>query len=147
LSKSQRPKSPKDDIRGRLRLDACEMELTRGGLRRVRVRLRSPAQADHEGRAAGFDTLQGTLRAGAEACLAAAEQAVDKRMELALIGVKAVRAFDALVVIAAVEAKLEDQHYRLLGAHIGSDEEAVRGAVLAVLGALNRILEPLIRDE
>lgn len=78
------------------------------------------------------------LRVAAEATLRAIEAFSEGRMAFDLIGAKAVRAFDANVVIVSVENKREGPR-RLLGSCLVEDDPC-RGAVLAVLGATNRVL-------
>jgi hypothetical protein len=59
-------------------------------------------------------------------------------MVFELVGVKAIRAFDATVVIVSV-ANRRDGPSRLLGSCL-VENDPVRGAVLAVLSATNRVL-------
>ena len=92
----------------------------------------------------GTQTLEGRLRSGARAALAAAESATKSRMRLDLLGVKALRAFDEWIVIVSVRGKTESDSYRLLGSYATSEDEAARGAALAVLDATNRIIERYI---
>jgi hypothetical protein len=61
-----------------------------------------------------------------------------------LAGVKAVRAFDAWVVIASVRARAMGRDYRLLGAKACDEDELKRGSAIAVLDALNRVLEKAV---
>ncbi len=56
-----------------------------------------------------------------------------------LLGVKAVRAFDAVVVIVSLSARQEARASRLVGAYL-AETDPPRGAALAVLNATNRIL-------
>ncbi|MGH7520046.1 MAG: hypothetical protein ACREMI_02085 [Gemmatimonadales bacterium] len=55
-----------------------------------------------------------------------------------LLGVKAVRAFDATVVIVSLSARAE-QATRLVGSCL-TETDPPRGAALAVLNATNRLL-------
>lgn len=96
------------------------------------------------GRSEGTQTLEGRLRSGARAALAAAESATEERIRLDLLGVKALRAFDEWIVIVSVRGRTDTDSYRLLGSYATSEEEAARGAALAVLDATNRILERYI---
>jgi hypothetical protein len=88
--------------------------------------------------------LEGRLRSGTRAALAAAESATEERIRFDLLGVKALKAFDEWIVIVSVRGKTDSDSYRLLGSYATSEEEAARGAALAVLDATNRILERYI---
>ncbi|MEQ9570326.1 MAG: hypothetical protein RLN75_09070 [Longimicrobiales bacterium] len=89
----------------------------------------------------GLMTREGDLRMGAEATLAAVDAATDESFRPVLGGVKALRAFDSWLVIVSVEVDDAGRHLRLLGAEAAESDNLVRGAVLAVLDALNRVLE------
>lgn len=78
------------------------------------------------------------LRVAAEAALRAIESFAEGALGFELIGVKAIRAFDATVVIVSVTNRREGPR-RLLGAVLVEDDP-VRGAVVAVLSATNRVL-------
>ena len=52
---------------------------------------------------------------------------------------KAVRAFDATVVIVSLSAKTETSASRLVGSYL-TETDTTRGAALAVLNATNRLL-------
>ncbi|MDQ3426348.1 MAG: hypothetical protein M3477_00825, partial [Gemmatimonadota bacterium] len=57
-----------------------------------------------------------------------------------LLGVKAVRAFDATVVIVSLLVQGEGSSgHRVVGSYL-TDNDTARGAALAVLNATNRIL-------
>ena len=60
-------------------------------------------------------------------------------MGFELLGVKAVRAFDATVVIVSLSARDAAHASRLVGSYL-TDNDPPRGAALAVLNATNRIL-------
>ena len=92
------------------------------------------------GRAEGTQTPQGTLRCGANAAIQAAARATDGAIELSLIGVKAVRAFDHWVIIVAVKGTAEDEDYKLIGAYATQSDQSARAAAMSVLDATNRIL-------
>ena len=97
-----------------------------------------------EGAADGTQTLEGKLRCGAQAALTAAEAATKGQINLSLLGVKALRAFDQWIVIVSVRGRSDRGNYRLIGSYATAEEEAARGAALAVLDATNRILEQYI---
>ena len=65
------------------------------------------------------------------------EKAGSVRFEL--LGVKAVRAFDANVIIVSLATHGESAGHRVVGSYL-TEEDAARGAALAVLNATNRIL-------
>ena len=64
-----------------------------------------------------------------------------ERPDLEFRGAKAVRAFDALVVIVALRGRADDRRCNLIGSSEATEEEVARGGVLAMLDATNRILE------
>jgi len=90
------------------------------------------------GAASGQSSPTVDLRVAAEAGLRAIETFSEGVLAFELIGVKAIRAFDANVVIVSI-ANRRDGPARLLGACLVEDDP-VRGAVVAVLGATNRVL-------
>lgn len=56
-----------------------------------------------------------------------------------LLGVKAVRAFDSTVIIVSLATQGDDGGHRVVGSYL-TENDAARGAALAVLNATNRIL-------
>ena len=80
----------------------------------------------------------GELRCCAEAAVNALEHAVQPQLTFELLGVKAVRAFDATVVIVSLSARAEATT-RLVGSCL-TETDPPRGAALAVLNATNRLL-------
>jgi hypothetical protein len=113
------------------------------GTRRVVVEVEWMG-AHHRGEAMGTGTLEGDLRATGEATVAAARAATAGKVSIALVGIKAVRAFDGRVIIAAVEVRASGPAFKLLGAHALTESDVPREGVLTVLGALNRVLGPLL---
>jgi hypothetical protein len=98
------------------------------------------------GEASGVATREGDLRMGANASLATIHAMVGDALEAELVGVKAVRAFDAWVVIASVRAQALGRDYRLLGAKAVEEQaDLTRGAAIAVLDSLNRVIEKVVR--
>lgn len=91
------------------------------------------------GRSSGQSSLMGDLRYAAEAALHAIESFSDRALQFELVGVKLLRAFDANVVIVSVLVKRGDGPNKLLGAYL-AETDPVRGAVVAVLNATNRVL-------
>lgn len=131
---------PDDPRRSRLRFEHFEVDSFPDGRCRVEVLLEWKGEVFH-GEAEGTQTLQGEIRAGARAALGAAAAATDPRLTMQLMGVKAIRAFDAWVVIVSIRGRGEGSDYSLIGANACPDSETTRGAALAVLDATNRILK------
>jgi hypothetical protein len=124
----------------RPRLRFADFRLTRDqtGQCQARVALTWPGQSPFVGEASGLASQAGELRCAAMACLAAIGQAIPAS-GLELVGVKAVRAFDATVVIASLATQGRMDGPRVVGSCL-VQEDAPRGAALAVLNATNRIL-------
>ena len=93
------------------------------------------------GHGEGLMTREGDLRMGADATLRAIIASTDDRFHPELVGIKAVRAFDSWLVVTSIEVDDHGRRLRLLGAETADGGDLVRGAVLAVLDALNRVLE------
>jgi hypothetical protein len=90
------------------------------------------------GSASGQSSATVDLRVAAEAALRALEQFAEGELAFELIGVKAIRAFDANVVIVSV-ANRKAGPQRLLGSCL-VEGDPVRGAAVAVLSATNRVM-------
>ena len=99
-----------------------------------------------EGRAEEISSEAGELRCSAQAALHAITQASEQRLAFELLGVKAVRAFDATVVIVSLTSRGAEQARRLVGSYLAEDHSP-RGAALAVLNATNRVLGNLFVRE
>lgn len=126
--------------RERLRFDDVEHQAFPDGRCRVRVRFEwNGEQLTAE--SSGTETREGILRAAARATLDVARRATSDRVTLDLTGIKALRAFDAWVIIAAVRARTPDGTLFLLGSLATTDDDPAQGAVLAVLDATNRAIE------
>ena len=78
---------------------------------------------------------------------AAAGSATGHKVSLTLLGIKAVRAFDGRVIIAAVEARSEGKPQKLLGAQVLTEGDLPPAGALTVLAAVNRILYPYLSGE
>ncbi len=91
------------------------------------------------GSASGQSSPMVDLRVAAEATLRALDAYTSNTYGFELIGVKAVRAFDANIIIVSVSLKQGPGPQRLLGACL-VEEDLVRGSALAVLNATNRVL-------
>lgn len=131
--------------RARLRFDSLEQVTTPDGSGRVAVRLEWRGDM-FEGEVPCLQTQQGILRAAAQSTVAATVASTrgenGTKIQLEVVGVKAVRAFDGWVVVARINGAAGNEVYRLLGAAPCEQEEDLPGAaVKAVLNASNRILE------
>lgn len=89
----------------------------------------------------GTQTREGETRAAAAAALAAAQKATEGRLRLELIGAKALRVFDCWVVIVSARGTSDEREYSLTGSYACPDGSTSRGAALAALSAVNRILQ------
>lgn len=124
--------------RGRLRFSDYSLERLASGQCVARVALTWPNAAPFVGESTGLSSQAGEMRCAALACLAAIARAIpDSGLEL--VGVKAVRAFDATVVIASLATHGKLDGPRVVGSSLVQDDTP-RGAALAVLSATNRIL-------
>jgi hypothetical protein len=138
--------------RSRLRFDSLNHVRTPDGSGRVSVRLEWGGQM-YEGTVSCLETQQSVLKAAAQAALRATLASRASKggngqgggIDLEVVGVKAVRAFDGWVVVARVNGSLGEERYRLLGAAPCEGEDDLPGAaVKAVLNASNRVLEQRI---
>lgn len=125
------------DPRGRLRFVDFTLDRHATGSCGARVVLSWPDSKPFVGEAAGLSSQAGEMRCAALACLAAILQAFPDH-PFDLVGVKAVRAFDATVVIASLAGQGREGA-RIVGSALVQDD-APRGAVFAVLHATNRLL-------
>lgn len=128
---------PAAPVDGRPRLIEFSFSRTQAGICCADVVLDDGAGERWPGRAHGSSSPTGELRVAAEAVLRALERGRGQRLEL--LGVKALRAFDAMVVIVAVAADRQGVSTRLLGCALAGGD-VNRGAVLATLNATNRVL-------
>jgi hypothetical protein len=124
--------------RGRLRFADFKLERVQSGQCRARVALVWPNSPPFVGEASGLSSAAGEMRCAAQACLNAISQAIPNP-PMELVGVKAVRAFDATVVIASLAPQGRMDGPRVVGSCL-IQEDHPRGAALAVLNASNRIL-------
>lgn len=124
--------------RGRLRFTDFSLERLASGQCQARVVLQWPSAAPFVGEAQGLASQAGELRCAAQACLNGIARALpDSGLEL--VGVKAVRAFDATVVIASLATHGRLDGPRVVGSALVQDDTP-RGAAMAVLNASNRLL-------
>src|SRR5881392_3985247 len=122
----------------RLRFKAFEFERLASGRCRATVVLASPDGREFTGESEGIISQAGELRCGAAATVRALERVVQPKLAFELLGVKAVRAFDATVVIVSLSAH-STEATRLVGSCL-TEVDPPRGAALAVLNATNRLL-------
>ena len=132
-------------VRSRLRFDSLEHVTTPDGSGRVSVRLEWGGE-NYEGTVSCLETQQGILKAASQAALIATLQSShamqDTPIDLEVVGVKAVRAFDGWVVVTRVNGRSNGDDLRLLGAAPCESEADLPGAaVKAVLNASNRVIE------
>jgi len=128
-------------ISGRERLKFLDFEFVKqmDGRCHSRVLLeRGPGQ-QYEGLSELTGSEAGELRCAAQAATTALQNAVGEQMRFELLGVKAVRAFDATVIIVSLSCHDGAPAIRLVGSCL-SDTDQHRGAAMAVLNATNRLL-------
>lgn len=126
--------------RQRLKFEDLDYEVFPDGRCRVEVRLEWQGE-EFSAAVEGLNPLDGAYRTAAQATVEAAAAASDRTMDLELTGVKSIRAFDTLLVVAAVAATGNERRYKLIGVKATEEEEPVETAARAVLDALNRVLE------
>lgn len=133
-------------VRSRLRFDSLEHHTTPDGSGRVSVRLEWRGEF-FEGTVSCLETQQGIIKAASQAALSATLESTNSvgagdDIELEVVGVKAVRAFDGWVVVTRINGTAGADSYRLLGAAPCEAEDDLPGAaVKAVLNASNRVME------
>lgn len=123
----------------RLRFSEFNLDRLANGRCRARVVLSWQENDKFTGECEGLASQSGELRCAAQATVDALAKAVKGAMTFELLGVKAVRAFDATVVIVSLTVPGEGRGQRLVGSYL-TDSDFARGAALAVLHATNRIL-------
>jgi hypothetical protein len=124
----------------RLRFAEFELDRLPNGRCRARVVLTWKQTERFSGECEGLASQAGELRCAAQATVDALSEAVRGAMGFELLGVKAVRAFDANVVIVSLALPNESPGQRLVGCYLTPDADPSKGAALAVLNATNRIL-------
>ena len=130
--------SPPNPSSERLRFAEFTLDRLTNGRCRARVGLTWKESEQFTGESEGLASQAGELRCAAQACVSALAEAVDG-LSFELLGVKAVRAFDATVVIVSLAAHGEGSGHRVVGSYL-TENDTARGAALAVLNATNRIL-------
>ena len=131
--------SPPPPSQDRLRFAQFVLERLPNGRCRAKVELTWRESERFTGEAEGLASQAGELRCASDATVKALTQAVQGGVGFELLGVKAVRAFDATVVIVSLAVQIDGATHRVVGSYL-SDTEPARGAALAVLNATNRIL-------
>lgn len=129
--------------RERVRFLDFEFARLPNGRCRARVVLERMPDERFVGSAEGLGSQTGELRCAAAAATEALAHTIGSQVRLELLGVKAVRAFDATVVIVSLSCHNGIPATRLVGSCI-TDEEVNRSAALAVLNATNRFLGNVI---
>jgi hypothetical protein len=127
------------DTHPRLRFAEFRLDRLPSGRCSAFVILTGPGGARYEGESKGLASQAGELRCAAQACIAALTQSVQGELSFDCLGVKAIKAFDATVVIVSLATKGEGVPKRVVGSVL-TEEDATRAAALAVLNATNRLL-------
>ena len=125
--------------RERLRLTRVDATHTMTGHCAVEVELEWLEGQRVVGRAQGQASTAGDLRIAALAATDALERFSGGALSFDLTGVKAIRAFDANVVIVSIAVRRGPGPTRLLGSHL-AEADPIRSTVIAVLNATNRVL-------
>jgi hypothetical protein len=123
----------------RLRFQDFTFERLASGRCRARVVLSWADGRQFVGEAEGVISQAGELRCSAGATVRALERVVHPKVGFELLGIKAVRAFDATVVIVSLSARTDTSVSRLVGSYL-AETDSQKGAALAVLNATNRML-------
>src|SRR5438132_2418910 len=98
----------------RLRFKGFDFQRLPSGRCRATVVLASPDGREFTGESEGIISQAGELRCGAAATVRALERVVQPKLAFELLGVKAVRAFDATVVIVSLRS---EEHTSELQSH------------------------------
>lgn len=132
---------PSTPLPERLRFAEFTLDRLPNGRCRARVGLTWKDSEQFTGEGEGLASQAGELRCSAQACVVALGHAVQGGVSFELLGVKAVRAFDATVIIVslAVHGEGPGTGRRVVGSYL-AETDTPRGAALAVLNATNRIL-------
>jgi len=123
----------------RLRFSEFTFERTADGRCNAVVELEWWDGLKVRGTASGQSSSTVDLRVAADAALRALELFSDNVLSFELAGIKAIRAFDATVIIVSITNRRADGPRRLLGSAL-VETDPVRGAVIAALCAANRML-------
>jgi hypothetical protein len=121
----------------RLRFTDFLLDRLPNGRCRARVTLELRDSEEYTAEAEGLTSQAGELRCAAQACVAALTKAVQGAIKFELLGVKAVRAFDANVVIVSPLSRRNGKVLAWSGA--SSLKKTPLGALPGVLNATNRV--------
>ena len=124
--------------RGRLRFTGFRFQRSQAGQCSAEVQLTWTDGRTVTGRAAGQSSPVGDYRIAGEAALNAIGGFASTAIRFELIGVKAIKAFDANLVVVSIHAHRDDGVAKLLGCVL-ADNDPIKGAALAVLNATNRL--------
>jgi hypothetical protein len=130
-------------LRERLRFVEFDFRRLPSGGCQARVVLEWTSEQQFVGVAEGLGSQTGALRCAAEAAVQAIEASISQRVNFELLGVKALRAFDATVVIVSLSTQHEGAARRVVGSYL-TEGGLERGSALAVLNATNRMLGNLV---
>lgn len=134
------------DIHARVRFRDFRLTESPSGTCEAEVVLGWDSGAQTTGKAQGVNSSTGILRCAAEAAIVALDELViEYGISLDLLGVKSIKAFDSVVVIVSLTSNVGDNSQRLVGSCI-IQEDAPRGAALAVLNATNRLVGNMIHS-
>ncbi len=123
----------------RVKFISHETASTPEGHRRAEVTLEIPPDRTFVGTADCLEASPGDLRCAALATVDALHRVMgDADNSLELVGARAVKAFDAHVVIVALSVNANGGTRRLVGSFFAENDLA-RGAAIAVLNATNRL--------
>ncbi len=126
-------------VRERLRFVEFEFRRLPSGGCQARVVLEWSPEQRFVGVAEGIASQTGALRCAAQPAVQAIEASTEQRMTFELLGVKALRAFDATVVIVSLGTHIDGEPRRIVGTYL-TENGPERGAAIAVLNATNRVL-------
>lgn len=132
------PRRASGVLKARLRFVGFKLDRLQTGECRARVTLAGPDGDRFEAESRGLASQAGELRCAALAALHALTQAVPSPA-FDLVGVKAIRAFDATVVIVSLSMRGATDRPRVVGSCL-TENDPPRGAALAVLNATNRLV-------
>src|ERR671925_2007045 len=108
----------------RLRFAEFTLDRLPNGRCRARVGLTWRDSEQFTGEGEGLASQAGELRCAAQACVVALGQAVQGAMSFELLGVKAVRAFDATVIIVSLAVQADGHGHRVVGSYLTENDAA-----------------------
>jgi hypothetical protein len=127
------------DSNARVKFEDLDLETLPSGRCRSTVTLAWDDDNKFQGTAEGVSSEVGVLRCAAEATSRALEAAVDSRVQLELLGITTIKAFDTVVVVVSLASRFSDHTQRVVGSSV-IDGNPAGAAVRAVLSATNRLL-------